>query len=220
MGEYSILSRAGDSPEAQGALVGWHLDHLANAEARLATEVASIDAQRALLQARIDVLDESEKLATERFAHDTRWDLWMLRDYYQNAPQFAGAKRKSADFGGYVIGSKTQVVAKPKILVCDEAYMKTAFPDLVETTLRMGDMMKELRITKDGHVAFADTGELLPETAVRVEPGSTAEVYYVEGPAGKYTVGSEPPEWAFGIDETDEEGNDSGSNGSDDEQES
>ncbi len=217
MSEYSILSRAGDSPEAQGNLVGWHLDHLANAEARLQTEVASIDAQRALLKARIDALDEAEKLAAERFEHDTRWDLWMLRDYYQNAPQFAGAKRKSANFGGYVIGARTKTV-RDRVEVLDVAYIMTELPDCVETKLRMADVSKRLRVTETGNMAFADTGEMLPDNVVRVEPGSKTEVYYVEGPAGRYDVGSEPPEWAFGVDDETEEADNNGSNGNNGEQ--
>ena len=115
---YSILSRAGDDPVRQGELVGWHLDHLANAEARLQTETAAIEAQRAALQERMARLDEAEQTAKERFERDTRWDLWMLRDYYETAPQFRGAKRKSADFGGYVVGSRTKTT-HDKIHVLD-----------------------------------------------------------------------------------------------------
>jgi hypothetical protein len=221
---YSILSRAGDDPVRQGELVGWHLDHLANAEARLQTETAAIEAQRAALQERMARLDEAEQTAKERFERDTRWDLWMLRDYYETAPQFRGAKRKSADFGGYVVGSRVKTLSKTKVIVLDSAYMKTAFPDCVETTLRMADVMKGLRVTNEGKAVFSDTGEMLPETAVRVEPGSTVNAYYVEGPNGRYEVGREPPEWEFGTDydatDETEEGSNDGSNGSDDEQES
>ena len=211
---YSILSRAGDDPVAQGELVGWHLDHLANAEARLQTETAAIEAQRAALQERMARLDEAEQTAKERFERDTRWDLWMLRDYYETAPQFRGAKRKSADFGGYVVGSRTKTT-HDKIHVLDEAYLATALPDCTERKLRTADAMKQLRVTDTGTVVFADTGEVLPEGIVHVEPGSKTEVYYVEGPAGRYDIGAEPPEWEFGIesDET-EEGDDDGNSDS------
>lgn len=219
MSDYTILSRAGDNPEAQGNLVGWHLDHIANAEARLQTEAAAIATQRAILQARMDILDAAERLATERFDHDTRWDLWMLRDYYQTAPQFAGAKRKSADFGGYVIGARTKTT-RDRIDVLDEAYLMTALPDCTEVKLRKSDALKQLRVTETGAVVFADTGEVLPDDVVHVEPGSKTEVYYVEGPAGRYDIGAEPPEWEFGIesDETEsdetEEGDDDGNSDS------
>jgi len=211
---YSILSRAGDDPVAQGELVGWHLDHLANAEARLQTETAAIEAQRAALQERMARLDEAEQTAKERFERDTRWDLWMLRDYYETAPQFRGAKRKSADFGGYVVGSRTKTT-HDKIHVLDEAYLATALPDCTERKLRTADAIKQLRVTDTGTVVFADTGEVLPEGIVHVEPGSKTEVYYVEGPAGRYDIGAEPPEWEFGIesDET-EEGDDDGNSDS------
>jgi len=216
---YSILSRAGDDPVAQGELVGWHLDHLANAEARLQTETAAIEAQRAALQERMARLDEAEQTAKERFERDTRWDLWMLRDYYQTAPQFAGAKRKSANFGGYVIGARTKTT-KDRIDLLDEAYLMTALPDCTERKLRTADALKQLRVTDTGTVVFADTGEVLPEGIVHVEPGSKTEVYYVEGPAGRYDIGAEPPEWEFGIesDETEsdetEEGDDDGNSDS------
>ena len=211
---YSILSRAGDDPVRQGELVGWHLDHLANAEARLQTETAAIEAQRAALQERMARLDEAEQTAKERFERDTRWDLWMLRDYYETAPQFRGAKRKSADFGGYVVGSRTKTT-HDKIHVLDEAYLATALPDCTERKLRTADAIKQLRVTDTGTVVFADTGEVLPEGIVHVEPGSKTEVYYVEGPAGRYDIGAEPPEWEFGIesDET-EEGDDDGNSDS------
>lgn len=211
---YSILSRAGDDPVRQGELVGWHLDHLANAEARLQTETAAIEAQRAALQERMARLDEAEQTAKERFERDTRWDLWMLRDYYETAPQFRGAKRKSADFGGYVVGSRTKTT-HDKIHVLDEAYLATALPDCTERKLRTADAMKQLRVTDTGTVVFADTGEVLPDGIVHVEPGSKTEVYYVEGPAGRYDIGAEPPEWESGIesDET-EEGDDDGNSDS------
>jgi len=211
---YSILSRAGDDPVRQGELVGWHLDHLANAEARLQTETAAIEAQRAALQERMARLDEAEQTAKERFERDTRWDLWMLRDYYETAPQFRGAKRKSADFGGYVIGARTKTT-REHIDILDEAYLATALPDCTEIKLRKADALKQLRVTTSGDVVFADTGEVLPDGIVHVEPGSKTEVYYVEGPAGRYDIGAEPPEWEFGIesDET-EEGDDDGSSDS------
>lgn len=211
---YSILSRAGDDPVAQGELVGWHLDHLANAEARLQTETAAIEAQRAALQERMARLDEAEQTAKERFERDTRWDLWMLRDYYETAPQFRGAKRKSADFGGYVVGSRTKTT-RDRIDLLDEAYLMTALPDCTEVKLIKSDALKQLRVTETGSVVFADTGEVLPEGIVHVEPGSKTEVYYVEGPAGRYDIGAEPPEWEFGSesDET-EEGDDDGNSDS------
>lgn len=211
---YSILSRAGDDPVRQGELVGWHLDHLANAEARLQTETAAIEAQRAALLERMARLDEAEQTAKERFERDTRWDLWMLRDYYETAPQFRGAKRKSADFGGYVVGSRTKTT-HDKIHVLDEAYLATALPDCTERKLRTADALKQLRVTETGTVVFADTGEVLPDGIVHVEPGSKTEVYYVEGPAGRYDIGAEPPEWESGIesDET-EEGDDDGNSDS------
>lgn len=216
---YSILSRAGDDPVAQGELVGWHLDHLANAEARLQTETAAIEAQRAALQERMARLDEAEQTAKERFERDTRWDLWMLRDYYETAPQFRGAKRKSANFGGYVIGARTKTT-RDRIDLLDEAYLMTALPDCTEVKLIKSDALKQLRVTETGSVVFADTGEVLPEGIVHVEPGSKTEVYYVEGPAGRYDIGAEPPEWEFGIesDETEsdetEEGDDDGNSDS------
>lgn len=216
---YSILSRAGDDPVAQGELVGWHLDHLANAEARLQTETAAIEAQRAALQERMARLDEAEQTAKERFERDTRWDLWMLRDYYETAPQFRGAKRKSANFGGYVIGARTKTT-RDRIDLLDEAYLMTALPDCTEVKLIKSDALKQLRVTETGSVVFADTGEVLPDNVVHVEPGSKTEVYYVEGPAGRYDIGAEPPEWEFGIesDETEsdetEEGDDDGNSDS------
>lgn len=211
---YSILSRAGDDPVRQGELVGWHLDHLANAEARLQTETAAIEAQRAALQERMARLDEAEQTAKERFERDTRWDLWMLRDYYETAPQFRGAKRKSANFGGYVIGARTKTT-RDRIDLLDEAYLMTALPDCTEVKLIKSDALKQLRVTETGSVVFADTGEVLPDNVVHVEPGSKTEVYYVEGPAGRYDIGAEPPEWEFGIesDET-EEGDDDGNSDS------
>ena len=211
---YSILSRAGDDPVRQGELVGWHLDHLANAEARLQTETAAIEAQRAALQERMARLDEAEQTAKERFERDTRWDLWMLRDYYETAPQFRGAKRKSANFGGYVIGARTKTT-RDRIDLLDEAYLMTALPDCTELKLIKSDALKQLRVTETGSVVFADTGEVLPEGIVHVEPGSKTEVYYVEGPAGRYDIGAEPPEWEFGSesDET-EEGDDDGNSDS------
>lgn len=216
---YSILSRAGDDPVRQGELVGWHLDHLANAEARLQTETAAIEAQRAALQERMARLDEAEQTAKERFERDTRWDLWMLRDYYETAPQFRGAKRKSANFGGYVIGARTKTT-RDRIDLLDEAYLMTALPDCTEVKLIKSDALKQLRVTETGSVVFADTGEVLPDNVVHVEPGSKTEVYYVEGPAGRYDIGAEPPEWEFGIesDETEsdetEEGDDDGNSDS------
>ena len=204
---YTILDRAAGNAQAEGNLVGWHLQHIADAEARLTTELSAIDAQQEILQARIDKLAADAERAQEVFARDVAWDLWMLRDYRERAPQYKSAKRKSAQFGGYTLGART-ATTRSVIDIVDEAYIKTAMPDCVETKLRIGDAKKQLQVTKSGSVIFRGTGKPLPEGVVRVMPGSSTNVYYLEGPCGTYELGAEPPEWEFGTNEEGDDGDD------------
>lgn len=206
---YTILDRAAGNAQAEGNLVGWHLQHIADAEARLTTELAAIAAQQEILRARIDKLTADAERAQEVFARDVAWDLWMLRDYRERAPQYKDAKRKSAQFGGYTLGART-ATTRSIIDIVDEAYIKTALPDCVETKLRIGDAKKQLQVTESGAVIFRDTGETLPEGVVHVTPGSSTEVYFVEGPCGRYDLGAEPPEWEFSANEEGDDGDDTG----------
>jgi len=178
---YTILSKAGDDLAEQGRLVDWHCKRIQDRAKVHAPQFAALDAEIEELQARLDAAKTERADLEARIARENGFDWAHLLDWFLHAPQHAGMNAKSLHLSrGVTIGVR-KLGAKLNIL--DDAYLMTALPDCTETVtkLKVGEAKKRLAVTPEGRVAFADSGELLPEGIVEVER-LEGDTYYIKAP--------------------------------------
>ena len=181
MSDYTILSKAGDDLAEQGRLVDWHCKRIQDRAKVHAPQFAALDAEIEELQARLDAAKTERADLEARIARENGFDWAHLLDWFLHAPQHAGMNAKSLHLSrGVTIGVR-KLGAKLNIL--DDAYLMTALPDCTETVtkLKVGEAKKRLAVTPEGRVAFADSGELLPEGIVEVER-LEGDTYYIKAP--------------------------------------
>jgi len=179
--DYTILSKAGDDLAEQGRLVDWHCKRIQDRAKVHAPQFAALDAEIEELQARLDAAKTERADLEARIARENGFDWAHLLDWFLHAPQHAGMNAKSLHLSrGVTIGVR-KLGAKLNIL--DDAYLMTALPDCTETVtkLKVGEAKKRLAVTPEGRVAFADSGELLPEGIVEVER-LEGDTYYIKAP--------------------------------------
>lgn len=177
---YSVHERSGGDPKVAGGLITWHMGHVRDADRLRDILLAAHDAEIAELQDALQAAKERRAEVQRENEKAKLWDAFCVMDWETREEALASRKTKSVKLPfGYVLGSRTM---KAKIEILDPAPLMTALPECTKLVLNEGEAKKRL-VPVNGKVAFADTGEFLPEGCARVAY-EEYEKHYMRGPDG------------------------------------
>jgi len=199
MGDFTILSAAiknaarnGTSQtEEEGKLVERHQFKIKQIIDALDVERAALQAKAERLQAELDATQGAISQINQRIIRDCEHDLYLLRQYLEEAPQYhENRSGKSFPMAYGRLSLKTKTLAAGAAVINREELAKL-YPEYtaVKVDVRWGDLKKErLTVTDEGRVFDAQTGEELPEEIVAGSAKSSEEQYFVEVAGIKFDI--------------------------------